>query len=438
MAVGRNIALFGLCLLLASPVLRPEGAGAEVVTRIAIEGPPPAAVPKGFATLYRFTGGKNGRWPRGAVAFDGTGNLYGTTFYGGQRCSNCGIIYQLKPASGVSLWTFKKLYQFGKTLQDGIGPTAPLLFHDGAFYGTTAAGADPTCGCGEVFKFTPPDGAHPLGTYQILHHFSPSKIGSTPIGGLLIDGDTIYGTTSAGGKHGAGTVFKIGTSGGGFSVLHDFVGGFNGGPQGELIFGNDGAIYGTTYGGGKYNQGTIFRITKGGSFTVLYNFLGVDQPGGSHDGAQPEGRLALAPDGTIYGTTTFGGSVSGYGTAWSFKPSGKTRSATGVYKQLQIFGSAGNLPHSGFVRAKDGSLYGTGAGGGKFQEGVIYKLTPPKSGNKWNYTLLHSFKGRDKDGDTPYGDLVLRAGVLYGTTLTGGKFSGTCGDGCGTVFRFKL
>jgi uncharacterized repeat protein (TIGR03803 family) len=248
---------------------------------------------------------------------------------------------------------------------------------------------------------------------------------------------TMYGTTSAGGKHDGGVVYKV--TGGSYSVLYDLPGNPNNpasGPFGELMFGTDGAIYGTSYGNGKYNQGYVFRLTTGGSFENLYNFLGVNQPGNSHDGAQPEGRLALGKDGTIYGTTTFGGSPSGYGTAWSIKAAAGGK---WDYKQLYIFGSPGNLPHSGLVIGPSGVLRGVGAGGGQYQSGVIYSLTESKSG-KWEYTLLHSFKDRDPGGDTPYATLFFQDGVLYGTTLTGGHVTdnGDCINGCGTVFQFVL
>ena len=93
-------------------------------------------------------------------------------------------------------------------------------------------------------------------------------------------------------------------------------------------------FYGTQFGGGTYNEGTVFRISRSGAgFKVLYNFKGVNQPGNSTDGAQPEGRLVQIADGTIYGTTSFGGTPGGYGTAWSLKLiAGKW-----VYKQIRRF-----------------------------------------------------------------------------------------------------
>ena len=257
----------------------------------------------------------------------------------------------------------------------------------------------------------------------------------------------MYGTTEGGGDHGSGVLYKLSTDGSGFQVLHQFAG-YQGqqtsGPQGELLLGQDGFIYGTQFGGGKYDQGTIFRISKTGSgFEVLYNFLGVNQPGNSTDGADPEGRLAQGADGTIYGTTTFGGTPSGYGTAWSLKlTDGKW-----VYKQLRRFAAGSNfndanLPHAGLVIDTNGVLYGAGAGGGVYQSGAVYQLTPPaKADGEWGYKTLYSFKGRNTNGDTPYGPLLLHDHLLFGANVAGGDFTQACNevsdDGCGTVFRIN-
>jgi uncharacterized repeat protein (TIGR03803 family) len=390
-----------------------------------------------LTTLYRFPGGANGYSPRGGVAMDPAGDIYGTTQYDG-FCSTCGLIYKLiHPAAGKTVWTYKVLHRFslnptGGFNEDGIHPTAPLTYFKGAFYGTASAGGDTACGCGIVFKITP------NGVFTRLHTFDPisGKNGTTPIGGLLIDSNGImYGTTEGGGVHHSGIIYKLSVNGGGFTILHHFAGNYTSGPQGEMIFGRDGAIYGTTYGGGRFNQGAVFRITKAGVYQDIYDFKGVNQPGGSHDGANPEGRLALGADGTIYGTTSFGGSPSGYGTAWSLKKIG----TKWIYTQLYIFGSPGNLPHSGLVKAP-GGYYGTGAGGGKYQEGVIYKLVPPVApSKKWTYVLLHSFNGRNVNGNIPYGVLLYAKSMFYGMNLLGGHVtsSGECNSGCGTVFQFK-
>jgi len=434
----------------------------------ASESPPDEVGPEvaGFKTLYRFQAGVRGRFPRGGVVHDAAGNIYGTTLYEG-ACSTCGIIYMLrKPTTANGAWTQHVVHQFsfpqGTNLQDGRAPTAPLTFYAGKIYGTTSAGADPSCGCGEVFRITPNAGATAW-TYTVLYRFrrnlpSSPVNGSTPIGGVIVDSSGIYGTTSSGGsanRIGAGVIYKLPLNGGAITILHRFptnLGpnlppGDNGGPQGELVFGKDGAIYGSQYGGGKYNQGKIFRITKAGALRVLYDFKGVNQPGNSTDGAQPEGRIAVGPDGTLYGTTTFGGTPSGYGTAWSLKPPANPASGVWAYKQLRRFGMTGdaNLPHSGFVRAANGMLYGTGAGGGHFQEGAIYSLKPPATANgAWTYKTLYSFNGpvtpSNGNGHIPYGVIVLKANTLWGQNLSGGKVTigQPCGSGCGTVWQFGL
>ncbi len=157
----------------------------------------------------------------------------------------------------------------------------------------------------------------------------------------------------------------------------------------------------------------------GGTYQVLYNFLGTNQPGNSSDGADPEGRLALGPDGTIYGTTSFGGNPSGDGTAWSIK----LTNGTWVYKQIYKFNgnTGGSLPHSGLILAADGALYGTTAGGGQYGGGTFYKLVP--NGSTWTYVTLHNFIPFDPNGDSPYGDLLYANNNFYGMNLTGGSIA---------------
>jgi uncharacterized repeat protein (TIGR03803 family) len=398
-----------------------------------------AAAPP-FTTLYRFPGAHGVYFPRGGLAMDSKGNLYGTTLYGGASATS-GVVYRLEAPAA----TYKELHS-GILYKQGIAPTAPLTIVGDVIYGTMSAGGSPACGCGTVFKMST-DGS----VYQEFRVFGPNfpakqVNGATPIGGLLIDGDTMYGTTSAGGEHGSGVLYKLRPTWSGFQVLHQFAG-YQGqqtsGPQGELLLGQDGFIYGTQYGGGKYDQGTIFRISKTGSgFEVLYDFLGTIQPGNSTDGANPEGRLAQGADGAIYGTTTLGGTPSGYGTAWSLKlTDGKW-----VYKQLRRFAAGShfndvNLPHAGLVIDTNGVLYGAGAGGGVYQSGAVYELTPPaKADGEWGYKTLYSFKGMNTNGNSPYGPLLLDDHLLYGANVAGGDIrscSAVVADGCGTVFRIN-
>jgi uncharacterized repeat protein (TIGR03803 family) len=406
---------------------------------------PALAQQPGLNTLYTFPSSTNGYWPRGGLAMDSSGNLYGTTLYSANCANspNCGTIYELRPpAAGQTAWTYQLLHTFSPD-PDGIAPISPLTNYQNVMYGTASAGGDPTCGgCGIVFGLTTG------GSYSILHTFDPLipgqsnsqwPMGTTPIGGLLISNGTIYGTTDSGGTgtappnqtNGAGIIYSL--SGSTFTVLHSFDGALNGGPQGMIIFGQDGALYGTQFGGGLYNQGVIWRMPIGGTYQVLYNFQGNIQPGNSSDGANPEGRLALGPDGTIYGTTSFGGDPSDDGTAWSIK----LISGTWVYSQIYKFNgnTGGSLPHSGLILAADGALYGTTAGGGNFGGGTFYKFVP--KGTSWTYVTLHNFIPLDPNGDSPYGDLLYANNNFYGMNLTGGAVQ-QCDNGCGTVFQFNL
>jgi uncharacterized repeat protein (TIGR03803 family) len=442
--------LFGLA---TSSLAQQLGPATESESNSIIGSPPqpsaaPAVIPP-FAALHRFPGTSGVYDPSGGLAMDGAGNLYGTTLYGHDSDDNCqidtcGVVYRLEAPT----WTYKLLHA-GILFEQGIAPKAPLTIVGDVIYGTMSAGGSRYCACGVVFKILT------NGTgYQEFHVFGPNfpakqVKGATPIGGLLIDGDTMYGTTSAGGKYGNGVVYKLSTDGSGYEVLHHFTPDnpayVGEGPQGELLLGKDGRIYGTQFGGGKYNQGTVFRISKtGDGFEVLHDFANVFEIPGVNDGGGPQGRLAQGSDGTIYGATELGGTALGYGTAWSLKPVGDKW----VYKQLRRFTvedrNDANTPHSGLEIDTNGVLYGAGGGGGQHQCGAVYKLTPPKTADgKWGYDTLYSDQcfPSDPDGDLPDGDLLLHNHLLYGVNAAGGPNTVACSNdtdiGCGAVFRIK-
>jgi uncharacterized repeat protein (TIGR03803 family) len=212
---------------------------------------------------------------------------------------------------------------------------------DGNFYGTTSSSSG---GWGTVFKITP------NGTLTVLHAFSYSSEGGHPMAGLVqaTDGN-FYGTTSSGGASGNGTVFKI-TPNGTLTVLHAFSVSSEGGtPMASLVQATDGNFYGTTSSGGASGNGTVFKITPNGTLTVLHAFSY------SNEGGHPMAGLVQATDGNFYGTTSSGG-ASGYGNGTVFKI---TPNGTLTVLHAFSYSGEGGMPRSGLVQATDGNFYGT-------------------------------------------------------------------------------
>jgi len=320
--------------------------------------PAPAQV---FTTLYNFAW-SDGAGPTGGLVQANDGNLYGTTFEGGTVCGyGCGTVFKI--TLGGTLTT---LHSFVGS--DGINPWAGLVqASDGNFYGTTAAGGNNNCGpwdgCGTVFKITP------SGALTTLHVFEEYD-GGNPYAGLVQASDgNFYGTTENGGDstnctYGCGTIFKI-TPGGSLTTLHSFARSDGLDPQ-TLMQASDGNLYGATFAGGSNDYGTVFKITLDGTLTTLHVF-------GGGDGANPAAVLVQASDGNLYGTTENGGancSPHGCGTVFKITPGG---TLTMLYS---FAGSDGVQPVAGLVQAGDGNFYGTTQNGGADDLGTIFKITP--------------------------------------------------------------
>lgn len=260
-----------------------------------------------FAVLYSFGGNtaKDGSIPTtGLINVNGT--MYGTTYGGG--ANSAGTIFSITTAGKET-----DLYDFGGGSSDGNAPDSDLVNVKGTLYGTTSEGGSGTAcqyGCGTVFSYKPG------GSEKLLHSFtgSPSD-GSRPELAALIDvSGTLYGTTRYGGKNDAGTLFSIASSGK-ETVLYSF--GANKtdaqSPDAKLYY-QKGVIYGTSSSGGSGFNGAIFTYTvKTKAESVLYRFAG-----GPKDGGVPRAGL-ISVGGTLYGTTSTGGSASS-GTMFSFKP----------------------------------------------------------------------------------------------------------------------
>jgi uncharacterized repeat protein (TIGR03803 family) len=292
----------------------------------------------------------------------------------------------------------------------------PVQGADGNFYGTTYLGG--SNGDGTVFKMSP------SGALTTLHNFGGVD-GSQPLAGLAAGSDgNFYGTTNLGGSHNAGSVFKISPSGE-FTTLHSFCS-KTGCADGQnsyagLIQASDGNLYGTTLSGGFHGDGTVFKITKGGTFSTLYSFC---SKSGCADGEFPQTGLVQASNGNLYGTTILGG-ADGSGTIFELSLSG---ALTTLYSACSQSGCPdGNYLYAPLIQAKDGNLYGTMQIGGARNSGTIFKIT--LSGT---LTALYSFCSQPAcaDGQYPAAGLVQATnGNLYGTTADGGS------HGDGTVFN---
>lgn len=267
-------------------------------------------------TLYSFVGGADGVDPMGGLAMDSAGNLYGTTYFGGDPLCGCGTVFELSPTQ-EGHWTKKVLHVFaGDLKEDGGAPEGRLIFdHSGNLYGTSSGIVEGTgSGPASVFELSPSANGW---TYTQVHLF-PDSEGSGIKGGVSIDADgDLYGTATLSGPSGYGAVFQLSPANGGTwteSTLYAFAGGPDGIEPRTLLLAADGNIYGATSNGGESgacgvvdNQavgcGTLFELTKnpstGWSEKVLYRFMG------AADGIGP-GDLTEDSKGNLYGTAVLG------------------------------------------------------------------------------------------------------------------------------------
>jgi uncharacterized repeat protein (TIGR03803 family) len=253
-------------------------------------------------------------------------------------------------------------------------------------------------------------------TFSVIHSFGGTSDGANPLNGLTIDSSgNLYGTASSGGASSNGVVFKINTSGV-ETVLHNFKGGSDGAnPQGGLVTDKSGNLYGTTTAGGASGAGTVFVVTATGNEKVLYSFTGVP------DGLDPQAGLAWDASGNLYGTTIEGG-ANGNGTVFKLSPP-KQKGAAWTEQVIYSFGTGtdGATPVAGVTFDAAGNLYGITSAGGAFGYGTVFELTPSKS--RWTENILHEFQDGD-DGAVPYAGLIFKAGNFYGAATEGGTGGG--------------
>src|SRR5664280_2026809 len=325
------------------------------------------------------------------------------------------------------------------TNSDGNWLQGGLTFSGNTFYGTAMFGG--ISGYGTVFKLNT-DGTG----FMILHSFTAihtnslgwatNSDGMYPQGGLIISGNTLYGTTECGGSSGNGVAYAIHTDGTSFTNLHNFNSSDGDAPQGGLnISGN--TLYGTTVYGGSSGFGSIFKLNSDGtgfmtlhSFTTFHNnSLGWAT---NSDGMYPQGGLITSGN-TLYGTTEYGGS-SGFGTLFAIRTDG-----TG-FRNLHSCNSSNDVGVDVEILSGN-TLYGTTLGygyadlGSLSNNGTVFAVNTDGTG----FTTLYSFTATsgpywstNSDGGNPSAGLVLSGNTLYGTAMYGGY------SGYGTVFALSL
>lgn len=347
--------------------------------------------------------------PQGNLTLGPGDILYGVTRSGGS--SGLGTIYSMNKDGS----DFTTIHEF--SVLEGIYPNGSLILDSGTLYGTANQGGDEFYDpyAGTVFKVGT-DG----GGFDVLHTFSGGVGGVYPEGGLALgSGSTLYGTTANGGTSNSGILYSI-TESGSFTKLLDFSGtsGLYPGsyPRGTLAIGSDGTLYGTTFYGGTNDLGAVYSRKADGTFTALYEFSGTD-------GSFPNGTLTLGPDGTLYGGTYQGGTKSG--TIFSIDAEGNFTTLHNFLGDIEAGGSDGGTPSQGLL-LYDGRLYGMTIYGGTTNLGTIWSMNTDGS----DYKIQHTFTGYPDDGANPQFGFIL--GSLYGTTRLGGEYDS------GTLFGREL
>ncbi|MGO9110442.1 MAG: choice-of-anchor tandem repeat GloVer-containing protein [Thermoguttaceae bacterium] len=393
-SVPDNIASFAragvFILLWSARLLRVTGFPLSVLLWMSV------AEAQTYTTLHSFAAGfgagSSGSEPSTGLALVGS-TLYGTTSEGG--ANNGGTIFSL----GTNGSNFTVLHNFNSGSSDGVWGSSTLTVVNSTLFGTTFYGGGSDGGT--IFSIN----ANGTG-YTIMHSFGAGSDGWDSSSDLTLIGSALYGTCQRGGSNASGTVFKINTDGSGYSTVFSFPSapGPDPGPSGGLtVVGS--TLYGTTFHGGEYSDGSIFSIDSNGSgYKDLYDFTG------GTDGQQPFGSLVT--DGSfLYGVDDFGGAHS-----------------AGVLYRIALNGAGFTVLHDTYGGSFFGqpptlngsTLYCPGGGIANDGEDIFEMKT-----NGTDYTELYTSGGAE-------GDLLLTGSTIYGCGGTGEA------NDMGSVFALNL
>jgi uncharacterized repeat protein (TIGR03803 family) len=371
-----------------------------------------------YSNLYYFTNGTDGANPYAGLVLSGN-TLYGTTHAGGS--STNGTVFKVN-SDGTG---FTNLHSFTATTagtnSDGAAPFGGLILSGNTLYGTASQGG--TSSFGTVFAIST-NGAG----FTNLHNFAgPPNDGASPDARLILSGNTLYGTASQGGTSIFGTVFAISTNGTGFTNLYNFTNGSDGSSPLVALIQSSGTLYGTALSGGSGGDGTVFAInTNGMGFTNLHSFTATTA-GTNSDGAFPQSELILSGN-TLYGTAGLGG-AGGSGIVFALNTNGT--GFTNLYSFTATNLDTGNNsdgsgPGGGLILSGN-TLYGRSYGGGDWGDGTLFAI----NANGGSFTNLYNLADNGGGAGSQIG-LVLSGNTFYGTTTYGGP------DLDGTVFRLTL
>jgi uncharacterized repeat protein (TIGR03803 family) len=286
-----------------------------------------------ITTLYNFSG-PDGAYPASGLTLGTDGNFYGTTQ---SSQGGSGTIFKITPTGVLT------------TLIINIGSTTspPVLGKNGSYYGVTVGG--------NAYSITS------SGTFKLLTSSIPGR-SFDPL--FLASDGNFYGTSVEGGTFNDGTVFRMSATGA-FKIIYSFDGTHGAQPYGPVVQGSDGFLYGTTTAGGSIANaaGVVFKLSTGGKITVLHQFDSTSVT----DGYAPYPGLVAATDGNFYGATTFGTS-NGDGALFKISKSG-TYSVLYVFD-----GTHGSTQYATSMQHTNGILYGLPQNGGASNGGVFYSL----------------------------------------------------------------